>query len=268
MRPTFGREYMEDEFRRIADCLSDPLTVSLIGGGAMALRDLKDATKDIDLVVPDSEGYGRLWDVLMELGYAEIQSLGPDYRALGTTSCVENNDGCRLDLFNRQVANELVLTDGMRERSEPFRTPDPLTLRLVSNEDVFLLKLVAGRDDDLEDANVLVQTGLDFDVVAAELDAQIDRLGDDRFVTYANETLYDLEDEYGVTTPIHDRIDALTVQFYQGLESLQVLDEPKTVGELAEVLDIDPETVRERVTYLEQFGRVSHTGEEVRPARR
>ncbi|ELZ16124.1 hypothetical protein C477_16560 [Haloterrigena salina JCM 13891] len=47
MRPTFGREYIEDEFRRIADGLSNPSTVYLIGGGAMSLRDLKAATKEL-----------------------------------------------------------------------------------------------------------------------------------------------------------------------------------------------------------------------------
>ena len=52
MRPTFDREYIENEFRRIGEGLSEPLTVYLIGGGAMSLRDLKGATKDIDLVVP------------------------------------------------------------------------------------------------------------------------------------------------------------------------------------------------------------------------
>jgi len=83
MRPTFGREYIKNEFRRIEDGLSESLTVYLIGGGAMALRDLKGATKDIDLVVPDGDGYGQLWAVLTDLGYAEIQSLDPDYRTLG-----------------------------------------------------------------------------------------------------------------------------------------------------------------------------------------
>ena len=65
MRPTFGREYIENEFRRIGVGLSEPLTVFLIGGGAMSLRDLKGATKDIDLVVPDGDAYGQLWAVLI-----------------------------------------------------------------------------------------------------------------------------------------------------------------------------------------------------------
>jgi hypothetical protein len=73
--------------------LSDPITVYLIGGGAMSLRDLKGATKNIDLVAADGDAYGQLWAVLMDLGYAEVQSLDPDCRTLGATSCVENADG-------------------------------------------------------------------------------------------------------------------------------------------------------------------------------
>ena len=46
MRPTFGREYIENKFQRIGDGLSEPLAVYLINGGAMSLRNLKGATKD------------------------------------------------------------------------------------------------------------------------------------------------------------------------------------------------------------------------------
>lgn len=266
MRPTFGREYIEDEFQRIADGLSAPLTVYLIGGGAMALRDLKGATKDIDLVVTDGDAHGQLWAVLMDLGYAEIQSLAPDYRALGATSCVENDDGCRLDIFNKQVADKLVLTDGMRDRSDAFVATDALTVRLVSNEDIFLFKLIAGRDDDIEDLNVLVQAGLDYDVVRSELDAQIDRLNDDQFVTFANEALVDLDDRYGVTTPIEDRVQELTTRYYRGLEVLHALDEPKTIDELATELNLDAAAVEDRVMYLETFDRVIRESTTVRPA--
>jgi len=75
MRPTFGRKYIEDEFQRIAEGLTDPLTVYLIGGRAMSLRDIKGATKDIDLIVVDGDAYGQLWAVLMDLGYAEVQDM-------------------------------------------------------------------------------------------------------------------------------------------------------------------------------------------------
>jgi len=265
MRPTFGREYIENEFQRIGDGLSEPLTVYLIGGGAMSLRDLKEATKDIDLVVPDGDAHGQLWSVLIDLGYAEVLSLDPDYRALGATSCVENDDGCRLDIFNQQVANKLVLTDGMAERSEPFFDMDRLTVRLVSNEDIFLFKAIAGRDDDIEDMNMLVQAGLDYDIVEAELDAQIGRLDDDQFATFANEALVELEERYGVTTPIEERIQELTEQYYRGLEVLQVLDEPMIVDELAAELELDTDEVRDRIAYLATFDRVRRDGNTVCP---
>ena len=265
MRPTFGREYIENEFQRIGDGLSEPLTVYLIGGGAMSLRDLKEATKDIDLVVPDGDAHGQLWSVLIDLGYAEVLSLDPAYRALGATSCVENDDGCRLDIFNQQVANKLVLTDGMAERSEPFFDMDRLTVRLVSNEDIFLFKAIAGRDDDIEDMNMLVQAGLDYDIVEAELDAQIDRLDDDQFATFANEALVELEERYGVTTPIEERIQELTEQYYRGLEVLQVLDEPMIVDELAAELELDTDEVRDRIAYLATFDRVRRDGNTVCP---
>jgi hypothetical protein len=265
MRPTFGRKYIENELKRIEDGLSEPLTVYLIGGGAMALRDLKGATKDIDLVLADGDAYGQLWAVLMDLGYTEIQSLDPDYRALGATSCVENDDGCRLDIFNQQVANKLVLTDGMQERSEPFLATDRLTVRLVSNEDIFLFKLIAGRDDDIEDMNMLVQAGLDYDAVGDELDIQIERLRDDQFVTFANEALMELEERYGVTTPIEGRVRELTNRYYRGLEVLQVLDEPMAVDELAAELELDTDEVHDRIAYLSTFDRVCREGDTVRP---
>jgi len=81
------------------------------------------------------------------------------------------------------------LTDGLRERSEPFLDTDRLTVRLVSNDDIFLFNRIADRDDDIEDMNMLVQAGLNYDVVRDELEAQIDRLGDDQFATFANEAL-------------------------------------------------------------------------------
>ena len=265
MRPTFGPDYIENEFYRIADGLSEPLVVYLIGGGAMSLRDLKGATKDIDLVVPDGDAYSQLWTVLMDLEYAEVQSLDDDYQALGATSCVENNDGCRLDIFNQQVANKLVLTNGMRDRSEPILDTDRLTVRSVSNEDIFLFKLIAGRDDDIDDMNVLVQTGLDYDVVEEELEAQIDRLGDDQFVTFTNEALMELEERYGVTTPIEGRIQELTERYYRGLEVLQTLDEPMTIDELAAELDLDTEEAHDQIAYLSRFDRVHRDGDTVRP---
>jgi len=140
-----------------------------------------------------------------------------------------------------------------------------LTVQLVSNEDIFLFKMIAGRDDDIEDMNVLVQAGLDYDVVRDELEVQIDRLGDDKFATFANEALIELEERYGVTTPIEDRVQDLTDRYYRGLEVLQELGEPMTVDELAAELELAADEVHYRIAYLETFERVHRDGDTVRP---
>jgi len=55
----------------------------------MSLRDLKGATKDIDLVTPDGEALNRLWTALMDLDYEEVQSLDANYQELGASIVVE-----------------------------------------------------------------------------------------------------------------------------------------------------------------------------------
>lgn len=44
MRPKFDGSYVQSELERIGEHLDQPLTVFLIGGGAMAIHRLKDTT--------------------------------------------------------------------------------------------------------------------------------------------------------------------------------------------------------------------------------
>jgi len=122
VRPTFGREYIEHEFQRIADGLSDPLTVYLIGSGVMSLRDLKGATKDIDLVVPDSDAYGQLWSTLMTLEYTEV---GRRLSGVGCNQlCRDKENNCLKNPLYRRVmlrtTPRIVVTSSNRNR--PLRS--------------------------------------------------------------------------------------------------------------------------------------------------
>lgn len=218
MRGTFGKGYMEDEFARIGDGLDKELTVFLIGGGAMAFRDLKDATKDVDLVVQDDGTFQRFVDALEELGYEAVEEPDEEYDALGATAILENDDGCRFDIFHRQVADKLIFSNGMADRSGSLIEEGDLEVRIASEEDIFLFKSVAGRTTDLEDMTTLVQTGLDQDAVLDELHRQTELLDDRLFVTYVNETLIDLEEEYNVTTPILEAVDEIAKEVYLELE--------------------------------------------------
>lgn len=183
-RARFDREYIERELNRIAEHLQTDVDAYLIGGGAISLRDLKDTTKDIDLVVANETAFTRLVGTLQELGYDEVTDLGEEYDELGARHCVRNAEGCQLDLFNRQIANKLFFSEGMRERSDSFLSTRHLSVGLVSLDDIFLFKSVAERPDDIGDMTTLVQTELDFEAIEAEIATQVVLLGGERFDGY------------------------------------------------------------------------------------
>lgn len=254
MRERFDSEYIRSELIRIGDQLDTGLTAFLIGGGALAFRGLKETTKDIDLVVADGDDLHQLQTTLMKNGYDIVKEPGKEYHDLGAQRIVENDDGCRIDIFNKQVVDKLVLSTGMRWRSETYIDTGGLTVALVGFEDIFLFKAVAGRTDDIEDMFVLVQTGLDFDVIENELDKQIDKLGQELFVSYVNEALLELEDRHNITTPLSETTGEITNRVYRELEVLQAIDESTSLRELKEMHDLPAEEVVEVIQRLENKG--------------
>jgi|AntDeeMinimDraft_6_1070357.scaffolds.fasta_scaffold01815_3 hypothetical protein len=250
MRRRFDSEYIESELRRVGRQLETELTVYLIGGGAMSFRGLKETTKDIDLIVSDGDDLRVLQAVLLGNGYDIVKEPGEEYDDLGAQRILENDDGCRIDIFNQQVIDKLVLSDGMRRRSESYLDAGGLSVALVSAEDIFLFKSVAGRTDDIEDMFSLVQTELDFDVIEDELEQQIDLLGQELFVTHANEALLELEEQHNISTPLAGRVSEITERVYRELEVLQAFDESISRSELEAAVDLSPEDVDEAIEHL------------------
>jgi len=99
MRRRFDSEYIKSELREIGRQLDTDLTVYLIGGGAMSFRDLKETTKDIDLIVTDGDDLRILQAVLLERGYDIVRDPSEEYDELGAQRILENDDGCRIDIF-------------------------------------------------------------------------------------------------------------------------------------------------------------------------
>lgn len=250
-RAQFDAAYIERELATIGSNLDGTTTAYLIGGGSMALRGLKDATKDIDIVVDSNEAHDSLWAACTASGYTSVQSLDEVYRELGAKTVCDNDDGCRIEIFDRQVVNTLILSDGMKGRSEEFQEAGLLSVRLVSPNDIFLFKAVAKRADDIDDMAVLVQTGLDFDVIAVELRTQTELLGELQFVTDIGEALARLENEYGITLPLESEVDDLVNTYYDALEVWLTIDEPVPIEELLTELDIERTELNARLETLE-----------------
>lgn len=255
-RPQFDGEYIESEFEAIGKQLDRPQTVYLIGGGSLALRGLKESTKDIDIVVDSSESHEHLFTALSGMGYDEVDSLEEAYQQMDATSCVENQDGCRIDIFDRQVMGRVVLSDGVMERSETWGDTGELSVNLVSPEDVFLFKAVATRPEDIGDIRVLAETGLDFDVIERELEVQVDLLNDFQFVTFVGEALGELAEQFGVTLPFEERVAEIADQYYDALEIQLAIDRSTSAEDLQAQLEIGLDELEARLAMLERMGRV------------
>lgn len=260
-RPQFDGEYIQSELENVGTELQTEVTVYLIGGGAMAFRGLKDTTKDIDLVATSETAFNRLLAGLDDQGYEKVSDLDETYQQLGARLCVENPDGCRIDVFNRQVANKLIFSDAMRQRSEEHLTSNEFTVRLTALEDIFLFKTVAKRPDDIDDMNTLVQTSLDFNAIEEEIETQVELLGGKQFTTHVRESLDELYEQYEIQTPLEYVIDNYYAQYMNELEVRLVLseDDPMSVEAIADKRDVDREHVVEQLQQLEAFGYVKQT---------
>lgn len=183
---------------------SQVMTVYLVGGGAMAMRGDKDATKDVDLILED-EGQARaLRSSLEGLGF-EVNVRPPlECRALTDASILTSPRGMRVDLFVRKVCNKLSLSSGMKARSQPLAQLGPISLRICSREDLFLLKSVTERSRDLDDMVVLYRKGIDGKVLIDECREQgsHDALGQGRiWEAFLLEKVEEMEERYGTSVP-------------------------------------------------------------------
>jgi len=157
-RPKFGKDYLGKEFQKYSFHLERPFVAYLIGGGAMAFRGLKNATKDVDFLVENAVDAAALVKTLEETGYRGRKVLAPDYEQMLASAVLENDDGFRVDLFTRKVCNALELTPSMKARAkERLVYPPNLEIRLVANEDLVLFKGITDRQGDLDDMEIIIR---------------------------------------------------------------------------------------------------------------
>lgn len=261
MNGEFGQDYIRAEFQQLDDHLDDRITLYLIGGGAMAFQDLKDATKDVDVVVRNGGDLQRLRAALETIEYELVKDLDEEYERLGAQLIMENDDGCRFDIFNQQVVDKLIFSTSMQDRSQPLEALEHLSVEVAAPEDIFLFKAVAGRTGDIADMNTLVQTGLDFDEIVEEIDVQTELLDEEFFVTFVNEALGKLEERFNVTTPLEDPVGTIAERVYKQLDIMMRVDETVSIDELKEQVDLEEEAFVDHLEELEEKGNIRREGD-------
>lgn len=162
--------------RRVVVRTSDRVSPRRFGDD---VRGLKDRTEDIDIALGVTDEFEHVRRSLRERGFRITNEPTAAFDSVGRTLELSHPDrGTQIDLFERQVVGKVRLTAQMRTRADEFWSGRRATAEILADEDMFLLKAVAGGDvgaarrRDIEDMQVFAQRGLDYDTVVAEIERQ------------------------------------------------------------------------------------------------
>jgi len=233
--------------------LDQDVDAYLLGGDNLILRDLKDSTKDIDIVVRDEKELASLVDALKQLGYEERRDLSEMYEQMNPSIVLERDGFPRWDIFVEVVADNLHLTDDMTGRVDRSKQFGDLTVHLLLLTDIFLFKSITDREGDLED-NALIarQSDLDWQAMFDEIQRQ-EEVTKRLFSFSVLDTLDLLEERYQIQTPIHDRL----VSYCLENALLLSLEKPKTIRDLREELDFPDHRIYNKLRSLEDSGEIN-----------
>jgi len=158
-----GKEKLLADLKAVGDMLDRPVRIYLIGGCAMALRDLKSATKDVDAVFTTLDELQLFEKKLLSIGYVSRVKVEEEYKQLGTYTILRNDGNAGFDLFHMKVCEMLVISPAMIKRAERYGNFNKLEVFLLSNEDIVLFKGITERPKDIDDIASLVKGSLQKD---------------------------------------------------------------------------------------------------------
>ncbi|MCJ7762769.1 hypothetical protein MUP38_04855 [Candidatus Bathyarchaeota archaeon] len=202
-RRSFNKNYLQQEFDKVASKINQPITLFLIGGGAMAFYGLKDATKDIDIIVANQEKLKTLTTALKSLNYKNPDSavITRAYSKMQANEILENADGFRWDIFVKKVCNALTFSETMKTRAHDVWAKGKLKIQIASKEDIFLFKGITEREADLDDMRLLAESGLDWKTIKQECQNQT-TLSGILWESALYQNLLDLKEKYHIESPI------------------------------------------------------------------
>ncbi len=246
----FDREYLKREMERLDGLLRDRVNIYIIGGGAMSFQNLKDATKDIDVIVGSVIEMEQLGDALAQIGYSVPAIRGP-YKQMQASLIMENQDGFRWDIFVNVVCGGLSLSGSMKERILTLFSMEKLSVHMLSLEDIFIFKSVTSRERDREDMYLLFLQGLDFEVIRNEIIRQNEQNRNAAWLAYFFNGLEELVDRYSIVIPYFEDFHDMG---YNDMLSQMILDRLKkgnvTEEEIGHEFGVDD--IEKHMEYLVQ----------------
>jgi hypothetical protein len=202
-RPSFDKNYLSRELDKVASKTTKPVTLFIIGGGGLAWYGLKEATKDVDIILQNPNAFRILTKTLKHLKYntPSPHIITKAYREMRANEILENEDGFRWDIFTQQVCNALALSTSMKSRATEIYAKRSLKVLLAAKEDIFLFKGITEREADLDDMRLLAESGLNWDIINRECQNQSTSTGR-LWENALYQKLIDLREKHHIEAPI------------------------------------------------------------------
>jgi len=182
--------------------------------------------------------------------------LQPAYRKMGAQKILENEDGFRWDIFDRQVCNALTVSTEMKSRATQFYKKGPLEVLLASKEDIFLFKGVTEREADLDDMRLLAESGVDWKVIEQECHVQSASSGR-LWENALYERLIDLREKYNIESPIEKSLEAIVEEKLVEIALVEAIKQGNnTVKMISQAIKEPQHFVRKSLKRLIEKGRI------------
>src|SRR3989344_5481603 len=159
----------EDLFNLIWKTLKKKVECYVVGGTAMMFLNIKETTKDVDIVFKEKEGYETFKEALISLGAKESKFKIENRQKVSSMIDLGN---ARFDLFlDYLIYFKLTPTiiSRVREVHEFFN----MIVKVVSPEDIILFKSMADRESDRIDvSDIIKKINLNWDQILEESELQ------------------------------------------------------------------------------------------------
>ncbi|MDO8741330.1 MAG: nucleotidyltransferase [Candidatus Woesearchaeota archaeon] len=179
-----------------AECLA-------IGGSAMMFYGAKTETKDVDLVFLNKKPFELVKIALYEIGFNEkknVKIIFPHYEIAKNKPIMMEGRDTRFNLFLNEVIS-LKISDSILSRVKETHEFGNLIIKIISPEDIIMLKCATEREKDRDDAASLIEKfNIDWNVIMKESVHQTE-IGDYIFPVYLFDFLYELKNDFKIEIP-------------------------------------------------------------------
>ncbi len=128
--------------------LTRKIHIIACGGTALTLLEVKDSTKDIDLIIPRREEYNYLIKILQDIGYKQVTQYG-----------WSSGDFFTFDIFigNNVYTTALLDSPLNEDKHTVIKEFSYLYLGVLNDYDLIITKLFRGTEIDFEDCLNLIE---------------------------------------------------------------------------------------------------------------